>query len=116
MRFVNYKIITGVILLIILIIFLFNTSINLLQIQGNETVMEKLENELESKKNRNIFLEEQLKYVLTDEFIEKESRQRLGLVKSGEVVVMETFESEIQQQIDQNISKPNWKLWLEMFM
>jgi len=116
MKFVNYKILIGTILVIGLAIFLVNTSKQLLQIQRSDSVVDKLDKELENKQNHNKFLQEQLKYVQTDEFVEKESREKLGLVKKGEVVVQEKLESGINVEIEQNLSKPNWLQWLELFM
>ncbi len=115
MKFVNYKILIGGALIIIFVILLVNTGRELLTIQKNGSLIKQLENELERKENHNKFLQEQLKYVQTEDFIEKESRERLGLVKPGEVVVQERFESKIQENIQKQIEKPNWKQWMELF-
>src|SRR3989344_9324685 len=116
MKFVNYKILIGAVVVIALGFFLINTIKNLFQIQRSGSVVEELENELDRKQSHNKFLQEQLKYVQTNEFIERESREKLGLVKKGEVVVQEKLESSIQVEIEQNLSKPNWLQWLELFM
>lgn len=116
MKFVNYKILIGSILIIALTIFLINTTKELFQIQKDSSVLDKLEREYRNKQNHNKFLQEQLKYVKTQNFIERESREKLGLVKKGEVVVQEKLESSIQAGIEESLSKPNWKQWLELFM
>jgi cell division protein FtsB len=116
MKFVNYKILIGAVVVIALGFFLINTIKNLFQIQRSGSVVEELENELDRKQSHNKFLQEQLKYVQTNEFIERESREKLGLVKKGEVVVQEKLESSINVDIEQNLSRPNWKQWLELFM
>lgn len=115
MRFVNYKILLGAALVVLFTILLINTGRELLDIRRNGSLVTKLENELYQKKNHNKFLQEHLKYVQTDDFIEKESRERLGLVRPGEVIVQEKFESNIQENIQQQVQKPNWKLWIELF-
>ena len=116
MKFVNYKILIGAVVIIALGFFLINTTKNLFQIQRSGSVMQELEDELSKKQNHNKFLQEQLKYVQTNEFIERESREKLGLVKKGEVVVQEKLESSINVEIEQNLSKPNWLQWLELFL
>lgn len=116
MKFVNYKILIGAVILIILLLFLVNTTTELLKIQRTGSAVVELEEELSEKKNYNKFLEEQLKYVQTNDFIEKESRDKLGLVKKGEVVVQEKIESSVNIQLEEKLSKPNWKLWLELFI
>jgi len=116
MKFVNYKILIGAVVVIGLVIFLINTTQELFQIRQGGSIVKQLEKELSQKLNENKFLEEQLKYVKTDSFIERESREKLGLVKQGEVVVQEKFEPNISRTIEENLEKPNWKLWLELFI
>ncbi len=116
MKFVNYKILIVTFLVIGLVIFLINTTREIIEIRNEGSVVKRLENELDQKERYQIFLQEQLKYVQTDEFIDKASREKLGLVKPGEVIVQETFESNIQNNIEAIIEKPNWQQWLELFM
>lgn len=116
MKIVNYKFVIGAVLLLILLLFLFNTTNELLKIRQSGSVVYELQNELNDKNNYNKFLQEQLKYVQTEDFIEKESRDKLGLVKKGEVVVQEKLENSVNVKIEEELSKPNWKLWLELFI
>lgn len=116
MRFVNYKFIIGGVFLIILLLFLVNTTTDLLRIQRTGSVVDGLENELREKENHNKFLIEQLKYVQTNEFIERESREKLGLVKQDEVVVQERIGNSVNTKLEEKLSKPNWKLWIELFI
>ncbi len=115
MRFVNYKILIGAILIVFLLIILKNTTQELIEVRKSGSVLEQLENELTLKQNKNKFLEEQLKHVQTEDFIEEESRERFGLVKEGEVIVQESINSKIEQRISEKLSKPNWKQWVELF-
>ncbi len=116
MKFVNYKILIGSIILIGLAAFLINVTKELFQIQQGGSVVKQLQEELSDKKNQNKFLKEQLKYVQTNDFIEKESRDKLGLVKQGEVVVQEKFNRNLTKSIEENLEKPNWKQWIDLFM
>jgi len=63
---------------------------------------------------------EQLEYVKSAEFLEKEAREKLGLAREGEVVVIlpenvEELISANQPQISENQEEPNWKKWLKLF-
>lgn len=116
MRFVNYKILIGIGVIIVLVSFITNTSQKLIQVQHDDSIVSELESELERKTRQNNFLQEQLKYVQTDDFVEKQSREKLGLVKEGEVVVQERFDHNINSTIEQSLSKPNWRQWLELFI
>lgn len=116
MRFVNYKFIIGAVLVAILLLFLVNTTNELLKIRQSGSVVNELQNELNDKNNYNKFLQEQLKYVQTEDFIEKESREKLGLVKKGEVIVQEKIDNSVSIKLEEKLTKPNWKLWLELFI
>jgi len=52
------------------------------------------------------------------EFIEKQAREKLGMAKSDETVVLlteSTASSQIQNSINLQEQKPSWKLWWELF-
>ncbi len=116
MKFVNYKILFGAILIIFLGIILKNTTQELIKIKNNGSYVERLEKELEYEKNRNSFLTEQLKFVQTDTFIEQESRNRLGLVQSNEIIVQKEIENPVRKTLEEKLSTPNWKQWIELFL
>ena len=50
---------------------------------------EELEERLESEKTRTAEIDALKKYMMTDEYIEETAREKLGLVKSGEIVFLE---------------------------
>jgi len=58
----------------------------------------------------------------SEEFMEKEIRNKLGLVKSGEVVVVlpdaEILKqlAPVQPQDGESLPEPNWKRWLGLFL
>ena len=73
--------------------------------------------ELEYLKNENKKLKSELSYAQTDEFIEKEARDKLLFVKEGEQQVLipkEAVERQAQEQ-EIRVPKPNWKKWWELF-
>lgn len=69
---------------------------------------------------KNKELKQQLKDVTSLEFIEKEARDKLGLVKEGETIVVIPDERiakilGLSDQIPQQARLPNWKGWLKLF-
>lgn len=70
--------------------------------------------ELEFQKQENQRLKSALSYSQTQEFIEKEARNKLFMVKKGEQKVLVPKETENFQatQID---NSPNWKKWWNLF-
>lgn len=76
---------------------------------------------LEELKNKNQELKTNLEAVKSDAFIEKIARDKLGLAKEGETVVVLPSE-EILKQIspqskeeEESLPDPNWKKWLKVF-
>lgn len=83
-------------------------------VRRNEAKLEKIQKENEK-------LEEQLKIIQSDEFVEKQLRNKLGLVKEGEIVVV-LPEADIVKRLSPVIPeeeeakpKPNWQKWIELF-
>ena len=72
---------------------------------------------LESLKKQNIKLKEELEYKESSQFAELEIRNKLGLAKAGETVVIVPKEvDERQTQNDKrDTNKPNWVKWKELF-
>lgn len=69
---------------------------------------------LENLKADNVALKQQLEYVKSDEFVEKEARDKLGMAKEGEAVVLmpENTSKASETQIQE---VPNWKKWWQLF-
>lgn len=64
-------------------------------------------------------LAEKLKYVRSEEFVEKEARDKLGMGKEGETAVVvpkDLIEKEVEKAEKEEPKKvPNWRLWKEAF-
>lgn len=77
-----------------------------------ETVKEAQEKRLEEER-RNKELRKELEFTQSKEFIEEKAREKLGLVKPGETVViippLEATQSAILEAL------PNWKKWWRLF-
>jgi cell division protein FtsB len=88
--------------------------------QGNE-IIKKTEMKLAKISEENRKLEEQVQIVSSPEYKEKQLRDKMGLVKEGEVVLV-LPEPEIVKKLVPNISfdevvplKPNYLKWVELF-
>lgn len=113
------KLITGILLIfgLYLIVSFSRDIFNLFQ-KGKEVEKEQLK--LEELQIKNEELKRQLGYVKSAEFLEKEAREKLGLAREGEVVVilpenLEELISGNQSQISVNQEIPNWKKWWNLF-
>ena len=112
------RIITGLIFLFSLYLIV-SLSREIFELIQKEKIIGKEELKLEELKLENEKLKEQLSYVQSGGFVEKEAREKLGLSKEGEQVVIlpENFEEIIassQKKIEPE-EIPNWKKWLRLF-
>lgn len=98
-----------VLVVIVGIMIIFNSTKRLLVFKTTAQKIEEAESKLEQVKEENQRLKEQLEYTKSEEFREKEVRDKLGLAKEGEAVVLLPKEDGDQLQ-DTGIksSKPNY--------
>ena len=84
-----------------------------------EKVIEQEQLKVEKLKVEAQVLREQLDYVQSEEFVEKEAREKLGLTKEGETIVIlpEDFEEivELSRKGIETEELPNWRKWLGLF-
>lgn len=72
--------------------------------------------ELERLERENLRLKQALEYAKTPEFVEKEARDKLGLAKSGEVIViLSQPQATPSSQSALGTVRPSWKLWWRLF-
>lgn len=112
----NMKLIVISIALITLIFATKNiiSSINRL-IKNEGATLTQLKKDLEQEKKQTLFLEEQILYVQSEEFLEKEARNKLNLTKENEFIVLApTSKKTGTSQTNEKI-KPIWKKWVEKF-
>ena len=83
-------------------------------IAEKEVDVEKLEEE-------NKELEKKVEEVTSDDYIEKQIRDKLGLVKEGEIVlvlpepeVLRKYAPKIEEE-EETLPDPNWKKWMKLF-
>ena len=80
--------------------------------------LEDLEKRYGEAKKENEYLLAELNWVGSDEFIEEEARNKLGLGKEGEVFLV-LPESRIKNQesrIKNQEKEENWRAWLKLFV
>lgn len=112
------KLISGLIIFISLYLIV-SLSREILELIRKEEVIEKEQLKLEELKVENQILSEKLEYFQSEEFVEKEAREKLGLAKEGETIVIlpEGFENimESNQPEEKIAETPNWQQWLKLF-
>lgn len=88
--------------------------VGLLQ-KGKE--IEKFQLKLEKSLTENRDLKKQLEYVNTFEFVEKEAREKLGMSKEGETVIIlpENIKELANRKEEKKEDVPIWKQWVQLF-
>ena len=78
--------------------------------------VQEAEDRLENLRKENESLKNELRYKESSEFAEKEIRDKLGLAKEGEaiVVVPQQSSSQLKESSGQD-TKPNWQKWRDLF-
>lgn len=74
-----------------------------------------VQEDLDKEKKERQKLEKQLSYVKGNEFIEKEARNKLFMVKPGEsgvIVPSDLMEKKVQKKVSE---PPNWQKWINLF-
>ncbi len=94
-------------------------SIN--RIRVGEAVIKKTQTRIENAESENKKLEEQLKVTQSEEFIEKQLRDKMGLAKEGEIILV-LPEAEIVRRLSPQIPteseilvKSNFERWIDLF-
>ncbi|OGD93629.1 hypothetical protein A2697_04200 [Candidatus Curtissbacteria bacterium RIFCSPHIGHO2_01_FULL_41_44] len=105
------------ILAVIVSIFLsINSTKKILTFRTTFQEVEEAEKRLENLKKENENLKKEFEYKKSNDFAEGEIRNKLGLVKEGEVVVIVPREEvERRKETGNQRELPNWQKWRNLF-
>ncbi|MBN1169382.1 septum formation initiator family protein [Candidatus Woesebacteria bacterium] len=111
------------ILLVLMVIF-FSISLyrNYSKVKSSSERIEAARERVEQLKRENDTLKQDLKEKESEEFIEKELRDKLNLAKEGEIIVVLPDEEILRklaperEDEEEYLPDPNWKKWLKIFI
>jgi cell division protein FtsB len=109
------KKISFIIIVITLILIINNLVSSIWDIWQKKDVVSQAQGELSRQKQENQRLKSALSYAKTSEFIEKEARNKLFMVKDGEQKVLLPQDSGNLQELSKESNDPNWKKWWNLF-
>lgn len=101
---------------------LISTAKNIAKVSSINKAVEREKERVEKMKEENLKLEQQIAQTQGEAFIEKQIRNKLGLAKAGEAIVVLPDPDIIkklapQTPIEENtLPDPNWKKWLKLFI
>lgn len=115
MTFVNTRTIIAVIIILVLLIIIKGIISSIINLRENSHIVSTLNSSLNEEKKKDQFLKEELYFVQTPEYIEQQAREKLGLVKPGEHIVLAPEASSTPQTVTKIDNTPNWEKWWKVF-
>lgn len=115
MRFVNTKIIILLGIMLVLLLLIKNIVTSIISLKQNSHIVTTLRQQEREELQKKEFLKQQLYFSNTQEFIEKQAREKLGMVKQGEYIILAppTKNEDEKSVVIDNTS--NWKKWWNLF-
>jgi len=113
---------TGYIALGIVVLLIFSLFASISKIREVNTKIAKEKKVLEELKKDNENLQKNLEKAQSEEFIEKQLRDKLGMAREGEIVVILPDPETVKKFApsfdieEESIPDPNWKKWLKLFL
>ncbi len=118
-KIVNIMGLVGSIAIFMVLVSSLVKSINRIKI--GDSVIEKTKVKIEKAEVENQKLAEQLKITQSEEFMEKQLRDKLGLAREGEIIlvlpeadIVRKLSPQIPEEIEEK-PKPNWQKWMDLF-
>src|SRR3989338_1957933 len=103
-----------IIVVVMLVVIINNLAYSIYDIWQKKDFVMQAQKELDFQKQENQRLKSALSYSQTQEFIERQARDKLFMVKKGEQRILLPQESEKEAQENKD-NLPNWKQWLNLF-
>ncbi len=114
-KFLNY-------ILFIFVLFLFFSLIRgVFKLSDSDKKIKEAEHRLRELEEEKKDLESKLSMIESEDYLEKQVRDKLGLVREGEIVVIlpdAEIVKKFAPKIEENqevLSEANWKKWLKLF-
>ena len=92
------------------------TGLNVIRLVKNGERVKQAQIEVDQAKAENQQLKDRLAEVQSPEFIEKEAREKLGLGKPGEEVIILPQQDAGPKPQTTNPNKPNWRVWWDVYI
>lgn len=108
----NFLLLLAVGISLLLII---NGTKRILSLRTTSQRVAEAQERLEKLNQENEALKRELEYKKSEQFAEEEIRNKLGLAKRGEAVVVLPKENSQQSKVENEQPEPNWRKWWDFF-
>ena len=112
---------SNLIILVLTILMAISLIRNIIRIRKVDDKIDMAREKVVKLKKKNIDLQAQLEIAQSDEYIERQIRNELGLVKEGERIVVLPEDAVLEKlvvdrpQKEESLPDPIWKKWAKMF-
>jgi len=117
-----FKKFVGYFILLLLVLMTASIIRNIGKVRAIRNEVAKEKERIEKLKAENEELQRKIEETQSDEFIERQIRDKLGLTKEGEIVVvlpdeeiLRSLAPKIENEED-TLPDPNWRKWLKLFL
>jgi len=112
----------GILLMLFMAAFLISTLRNIYKVYKAKGQVDEIKARIAKLQDENQELQQEIEKVNSDAYKESQLRNKLGLAKEGEVVVV-LPEPDVLRELAPKVTKeeiflpdPNWKQWLKLFL
>lgn len=111
----------GIVLIFLMIIFSSSLARNVSKIRSFNKKIQEKEQKVRAIERENEEIKRRLEEVKTNEYIEKQLRDKLGLAKEGEIIVVLPDENTLRSfapkfdEEKETLPDPIWKKWFKLF-
>lgn len=101
-------------ILVVLIFLIRSLTLSIISMYDRSQILKDLKAQETQKKREQAYLSQKLYFAKTDMFVEDEARQKLGLVRSGEQIVVDQKIGLTRPKSEPEVL-PNWQRWWNLF-
>ncbi len=113
---------TSIILVFLVLILSLSLTRNISRVKQTALLVAKEEEKVRALEKEKEELEKKLQEAQSEEFVEKQLRDKLGLAKEGEIIVVLPEDDVVRkfapkyEEEEETLPDPNWKKWLKLFI
>lgn len=101
---------------IISLILVYNLSLSIIDLWTRKDIVSSRRGALALVEQKNAQLKEKLSVAQSPEFVEKQAREKLGMVKPGETLVLVGTDGSGDPVTAKPRKIPNWQMWWRLFI
>lgn len=114
MRFVNTKTLILLGIIVVLLLLIKNIVGSISSLRQNSRIVTSLREQEKEQIQKREFLKQQLYFTNSQDFIENQAREKLGMTKPDEYVVLVPPTIENKTKVLTPDTTPNWKKWWDI--